>query len=129
MEFKIAKEEFTSGLFRIQSIIEKRTTLPILTHAMIETKTDAIQIVATDLEVGMKGTYDAEIVSEGAVAVPAAHLFAIVRELPEGEVTFKVVENDQVIIECGRARFRISATGVEEFPNLPDYQKEKFITL
>ena len=77
MEFAIEREEFIRGLSRVQSIIEKRTTLPILSNVLLETKEDALQIVGTDLEVGIKGLFSANIKEPGSITVPAKKLFAI----------------------------------------------------
>ncbi len=129
MEFRIAKDEFIQGLSRVQSVIEKKTTLPILSNVLLETKTDAIRITGTDLEVGVKGTYPAEIVTEGAITVPAKKLFEIVREMPESELTLKVIENDRVEITSGRADFKIAGISIDDYPILPDYEKEEFFEI
>ena len=126
MEFRIAKDEFIQGLSRVQSVIEKKTTLPILSNVLLETKTDAIRIVGTDLEVGVKGLYPAEIVTDGAITLPAKKLFEIVREMPESELTLKVIENDRMEITCGQANFKIAGISVDDFPILPDYENEEF---
>jgi DNA polymerase III subunit beta len=126
MEFTIAKAEFIRGLSRIQSIIEKRTTLPILSNVLLETKGQSLQVVATDLDVALKASYEANIVDPGVITVGAKKLFEIVRELPDGEVSFKVVANDWVEIVGGAARFKIMGLATDEYPILPDYEDEKY---
>ena len=129
MEFAIEREEFIRGLSRVQSIIEKRTTLPILSNVLLETKENGLQIVGTDLEVGIKGLFTAEIKDPGSITVPAKKLFEIIRELPEGEVLFKVVENDWVTINAGQAHFKLMGLVPDDFPILPDYEEETFFKL
>ncbi|MCC6158781.1 MAG: DNA polymerase III subunit beta [Deltaproteobacteria bacterium] len=126
MEFVIAKDEFIHGLSRVQSVIEKRTTLPILANALLETKGDALRITATDLEVGVKGLHEAKVLDAGSITINAKKLFEIVRELPAGEVAVKVAANNSVEITSGRSRFRILGLPDEEYPILPDYENEKF---
>ena len=129
MEFAIEREEFIRGLSRVQSIIEKRTTLPILSNVLLETKENGLQIVGTDLEVGIKGLFSAKIKDPGSITVPAKKLFEIIRELPEGEVLFKVVENDWVTINAGQAHFKLMGLVPDDFPILPDYEEETFFKL
>jgi len=127
MEFTIAKAEFIKGLSRIQSIIEKRTTLPILSNVLLETKGEGLQIVATDLDVGMKALYEARIEDPGSITVAAKKLFEIARELPDGDVSFKVLKsNDWVEIKAGHARFKMVALATDEYPILPDYDDQKY---
>ncbi len=83
MEFKIAKEEFVKGLSRIQSVVEKKVTMPILSNALIETKGAGILITATDLEIGIQGYYSADIQKEGKATLSAKKLFEVVKELPD----------------------------------------------
>jgi len=126
MEFNIAKAEFIKGLSRIQSIIEKRTTLPILSNVLLETKNGNLQIVATDLDVGLKALYEAKVEDPGSITVAAKKLFEIIRELPEGDVSFKVLKNDWVEIKSSHARFKIMGLATDEYPIIPDYEDEKF---
>lgn len=129
MEFSVAKDVFLKGLSRVQSIIEKKTTLPILTNVLIDAKTDTIEILATDLTVGIKGQYDAQVKEKGSVTVGAKKLFEIVRELPEQEVTFKTLENNWVELTCGKAMFKIVGLPADDFPILPAYDTEEFFPL
>ena len=62
MEFKISQEEFVKGLYRTQSVVEKKGTMPILLNVLIEAQDSEIIITATDLEIGFKGRHPAEII-------------------------------------------------------------------
>ena len=63
MKFQIKKEEFLKGLSRVQSVADRRNTMPILSNALIETVDGGIAITATDLEIGLRGVYQAEVTS------------------------------------------------------------------
>jgi DNA polymerase-3 subunit beta len=129
MEFSIAKEVLLKGLAKTQSIIEKKNTLPILSNVLIEAKGDGIEILATDLEVGIKGKYEADLKSEGSITVGAKKLFEIVRELPNEKIEIKATDNNWLEIACGNARFKIVGLSSEDFPILQDYEDEQFHTL
>ena len=81
MQFTITKDEFLRGLSRTQSVIEKKTTLPILSNVLIEAAGAAVTLVATDLEVGVRGMCEAEVGKEGSITVQAKKLYEICREL------------------------------------------------
>ncbi|TLY45464.1 MAG: DNA polymerase III subunit beta, partial [Nitrospirae bacterium] len=61
MKIKIARDELLTGLQRVQGIVEKRNTMPVLSNILLETKQDGVGLVATDLEIGIRGHYKAEV--------------------------------------------------------------------
>ena len=127
MEFKISKEIFLKALQRIQGIVEKRNTMPILSNALLEVQGDLLFITATDLEVGMKSSYPTNVIREGKITVSAKKLYEIVKEMPDEEIHFSTKENDWVEISCGKARFNIVGLSSEEFPYFPKVKEESFI--
>jgi DNA polymerase-3 subunit beta len=129
MEFLIDKEEFTRGLFRSQSVVEKKGTMPILLNVLIETKENGISITATDLEIGIKGFYSANIKKPGSTTLSAKKLYEVVKELPEKEVFFRLKENQWAEISSGKSQFTIMGISAETFPSFPAYEEEDFISL
>jgi len=129
MQFAIAKETFLKALQKVQGIIETRKTMPILANVLIEACHGKILITATDLEVGMKSSYDASVSEEGKITVSAKKLYEIIKELPEAEIYFATRENDWVDLQCGKARFNIVGLSSEEFPYLPKIDDAKYIKL
>jgi DNA polymerase-3 subunit beta len=129
MEINISKETFLKGLHLIQSIVEKRNTMPILANALIRTTDNSIEIVATDLEVGIKETVDAEIKTEGAITLSARKLFEIVKEVPTDELTLKKKENNWVEIMSGKAVFNMVGIAPEDFPSFPSYEDVNFMEI
>ena len=120
MQFHISKDTFLKGLTKVQGIIEKRHTIPILANVLIEAKNSEIVITATDLEVGIKSNYPSDVVSEGKVTVSAKKLFEIIKELPDKLIQFTSKNNFWVEITCGKSIFNLVGLSPEEFPKFPD---------
>ncbi len=129
MEFIIEKEEFVKGLFRSQSVVEKKGTMPILMNVLIETKDAEICITATDLEVGIKGLYAANVKQPGNITLSAKKLYEVVKELPEKNVSFRLKENQWAEICSGKSFFNIMGISAETFPSFPAYEEEDFVSL
>jgi len=119
MLFSIEKEVFLKGLARIQGIVEKRNTIPILSNVLIEAGQEKITLTATDLEVGMRATYPAKVKNSGKITVSAKKIYEIIKELPEKEISFKAKENCWIEISCGKSLFNIVGLSSEEFPHFP----------
>lgn len=127
MKFSIEKEVFLKGLARVQGIVEKKNTIPILANVLIEAEDNKIHLTATDLEVGMKASYPADVHASGRITVSAKKLFEIIKELPEKEISFNAKENCWIEIRCGKALFNVVGLSAEEFPYFPRIEKEHFI--
>jgi len=129
MDFRIEKEVFQKGLSRIQNIVEKRNTIPILSNVLIDAEDDQIHLTATDLEVGMRASFPAEVKIGGKITVSAKKIFEIIRELPEKEIAFQTKQNSWIEIRCGKALFNIVGLSAEEFPHFPLPEKSNFFSL
>jgi len=127
MKFKISKSVFLEGLTKIQGIIEKKHTTPILANALIEAKNGEILITATDLEVGLKSRYSATIIEEGKITISAKKLFEIIKELPDQEIKFHTKENFWVEIICLNSIFNLVGLSSDEFPSFPIVQSNNII--
>ena len=129
MQFTIEKEVFLKGLARVQGIVEKKNTIPILANVLIEASEEGISLTATDLEVGMKAFYPANPKIPGKITVSAKKLFEIIKELPDKEIIFSTKENCWIEIRCDKSVFNIVGLSSEEFPYFPYPQQENFIRL
>ena len=129
MEFAIAKESFLKALQRVQGVVENRKTMPILSNVLISAQPEKIEIIATDLEVGMKSSYPADVVKAGKITVSAKKLYEIIKELPEEEIHFSTRENDWVDLRCGKAHFNLVGLSSEEFPFFPTVNESTFLTI
>jgi DNA polymerase-3 subunit beta len=101
MEIKAKRGDLLATLYWTQSIVERRNTMPILANVMIEAQKSGLRITATDLEVGVRGSVEGEIIKEGTVTVSAKKLYEIVREVPNDQVHLKRLDNDWVEIRSG----------------------------
>jgi DNA polymerase III subunit beta len=129
MDFVIEKREFLRGLSLIQGIAGRKTTLPILTHLLLESKKETVQLTGTDLEIGIREELNAEVNQEGKASVSAKKLYEIVRELPDETLHVQNKENHWIRLQCGKSIFNISGLDPEEFPTLPAYQEDYFSKL
>ncbi|HLO25278.1 MAG TPA: DNA polymerase III subunit beta [Geobacteraceae bacterium] len=129
MEFRIDKDSFLKALQKVQGIVERRNTMPILSNVLIEASADRLFITATDLEVGMKSSYPTEVVKEGKITVSAKKIYEIIKELSDEKIHFSTKENDWVEIRCGKALFNIVGLSSEEFPYFPKVNDDSFIRL
>lgn len=131
MEIKIQKSDLTKAIGLVNNATTtKSNTLPILGNLLIKTQgAEKIELVATDLELGISVTLPCEVISQGSVTMPAKKLNEIVRELPEGDVEIVVAKNNAVNIKAGKAYFKIMGLGEEDFPKLPTWNEENVIEI
>ena len=129
MEFRIDKEQFLKALQKIQGIVEKRTSMPILSNVLLEATESLLLVTATDLEVGMKSSYSAEVSATGKITVSAKKLYEIVKELPNQQIIFSTKDNDWVEIRCGKVQFNIVGLSPDEFPYFPDVKEENLFEI
>ena len=119
MEFTVSKSDLVRELSLSQGVVEKKTTIPILSNVLLEASGDRITLTATDLELGIRCSCPARVKKEGSGTVPAKKLLDYVRLLPEGDVNMKFLENHWANITAGRSRTRIAGMSRESFPELP----------
>lgn len=119
MEIKIEKNVLSEGLTWVQSVVDRKTTMPILSNVFLEAKNGTLNLTGTDLEVGVVGTVKAEVITAGKVTVPARGLYEIVKELPNQMVTLTGTPNHWLEINCGKSRFKLVGMDASEFPALP----------
>ncbi len=119
MKFTIDKAAFIKVLQRIQGIVEKRNTMPILANVLIEAAQDKLNIMATDLEVFIKDAAPASVGEDGSVTINARKIFEIVKELPDDMVDVSSGKDDKVTIKGGKAKFNIMGLPARDFPVFP----------
>ncbi len=86
MEFSVSKSALLNELNTTQGVVERKTTIPILSNLLVEAKGTQLTITATDLELSIRTSCEAKIKKEGAGTIPAKKLLELVRLLPEGEI-------------------------------------------
>ncbi len=123
MEFSVSKEDLLQCLYLVQGVVEKRSSLPMLSHVLIESnsteeKDGGISLGATDLEIGIRQQCQAEVKASGSMTADARKLYEIIRELPSGQVYLRSSGNGWVEVKSGKSRFRIASLDPKEFPTI-----------
>ncbi len=129
MDIKAKRQDLLATLYRTQSIVERRNTMPILANVLIESSNGEVQVTATDLEVGIRGKLDGQVIQEGMVSVSARKLYEIVREAPDETLQLKRMENEWVEIRSGKSLFKIVGMEPREFPQFPKFDGETLCTV
>jgi DNA polymerase-3 subunit beta len=128
MEIKAKRESLLATLYWTQSIVERRNTMPILANVLFEVVKGSIRVTATDLEVGVRGEVEGDVVKEGTVTVNAKKVYEIIREVPHDLVHIKRLENDWVEIRSGKSVFKIVGIDAKEFPQFPKFDSKALST-
>jgi len=129
MKFAVTKEALLDGLQRIQNVVSTRSTLPVLTNALLETSKTGLRLTTTDLEVSVRCEVAAQVEKPGSTTLPARRLSAIVRELPASEITLETDAKNISTLRCGSSFFKIYGLPKEEFPPFPSFKDAKVYTI
>jgi len=128
MKLSVSKDEMQEKLSNIQNIVEKKNTMPILSHFLLSAGKKGSYIIATDIETALKEPLDAKVEKEGKICIPARKLFEIVREL-EGGLTVELVDEQWLRIRAGTSDFRLACLAPGEFPVWPVLGDVESITI
>ena len=130
MIFSTKKQDILNELQLLQGIVEKRNTMPILTNILINASDGVVELIGTDLEVGLKTHFTASVKEEGTITISGKKVFEIVRSLPEDqEITFEQSDNHMIEIKSGASRFKVLCLPKEDYPQVPEPKFEKSIIL
>src|ERR1700722_4959691 len=121
MEFSVKKFDLLAELNLTQGVVERKTTIPILSHILCEASGNRLTITATDLELSVRTSCEAKVKKEGAGTIPAKKLLELVRLLPEGEIRFKLLENHWVQISADRKNYKMVGMAKDNFPAVPEF--------
>ena len=127
MRVSLSQAELQRGLARVQTVVEKRSAMPLLAHVLIcVTDPHAIDLIATDLEFQIRGRHSADVREGGAITIPARKLNEIVRELPPRDVEIATTSDARLELKCDRSRFLLAGNTAEQFPDLLEAAPETF---
>ncbi|MDD2707131.1 MAG: DNA polymerase III subunit beta [Verrucomicrobiae bacterium] len=129
MKLHFNKEKFLDGLQQVQSVVGARSTVPVLSNALITVQKNGVFLMATDLDLAVRCPVEAQVLEEGATTLPAKRLFTIVRELAFSEVSMEVNDKNVATIESGGSHFKIHGLPETEFPRLPKLADAKSFTI
>ncbi len=128
-QFNIGRDDLLKAISTQQNITSKKGTLAILSNVLLEVETDHIVITGTDLEIGLKQTVPAEVISTGSLTLPAKKLFELARESASSTFSFKEQENNWVEITAGPSQYRLAGMIIDEFPQFPEYDIESLVSI
>ena len=121
MEFTVQKPDLLDELNLTQGVVERKTTIPILSNLLCEAKGDRLTITATDLELSIRTSCEAKVMKDGAGTIPAKKLLELVRLLPDEEIRFKLLDNHWVQIICDRKAYKMVGMARDNFPAIPAF--------
>ena len=128
MKLQVTKEEMQDKLSYIQNIAEKRNTMPILSHFLLNAGKKESDIIATDIETALKEPLSVTVEKEGKICIPARKLFEIVKEM-EGDLTLETVDEQWLRVTSGKSTFKIACLSPNEFPTWPVLGDAEEITI
>src|SRR6266704_3298160 len=121
MEITISKVELLRELSATQGVVERKTTIPILSNYLFEAGGDRLSLTATDLDLSLRTSCTAKVKKEGSCTIPARKLHDYVKLLPDADITIKLLENHWVSIRCGRSNTKMVGMARSHFPSLPAF--------
>jgi len=121
MEITVTKSDLLKELTATQGVVERKTTIPILSNFLFEAAGDRLSITATDLDLSLRTGCPAKVKKEGACTIPARRLFDYVKLLPDGEITIKLLENHWVNLRLSRSNTKMVGMARSNFPSLPAF--------
>ena len=123
MDFFVEKADLLKELNFVRSAVEKRNTIPILSHFLLEAEGFELKISATDSEIGARTACPAKVRTKGSAVIPGLRFLDIVRSAPGGEIRCRALENNWVQVTYQRSSFKVVGLGKDDFPKLPDVPK------
>ncbi|MGB7148280.1 MAG: DNA polymerase III subunit beta [Terriglobales bacterium] len=119
MEITVSKFELLRELTATQGVVERKTTIPILSNYLFEASGDKLSLTATDLDLSLRTSCNAKVKKDGSCTIPARKLHDYVKLLPDADITIRLLENHWVSIRCGRSNTKMVGMAKSNFPGLP----------
>src|SRR5690606_30734950 len=122
MRFSLPREVLLRPLQQVVNVVERRQTLPVLAHLLVNVEGGRLAMTGTDLEVEMIARSEVEDGQDGEITIPARKLFEIVRALPDGSRVTLAQSGDRVTLTAGRSRFTLTTLPANEFPSIENLE-------
>ena len=131
MKLTIERAALLKSLGHVQSVVERRNTIPILSNAKIEAREGSLSLTATDMDLDIVEAVAPDVAQAGATTAPVHTLYDVVRKLPEGsQVELESADGDgQLVLRSGRSRFTLSCLPIEDFPVMSEGELDHGFTL
>ncbi|MDE3104825.1 MAG: DNA polymerase III subunit beta, partial [Acidobacteriota bacterium] len=121
LEITVSRAELLRELTAAQSVVERKTTIPILSNFLFEAVDDRLTITATDLDQSLRTSCAAKVKKPGACTIPARKLYDYIKLLPEGEISIKLMDNHWVQIRAGRSNTKMVGMARANYPQVPEF--------
>ena len=121
MEITVSRQELVKELTATQSVVERKTTIPILSNFLIEAEGDRLNITATDLDQAIRTSAPVKVKKPGSCTIPARKLHDYIKLLPDGDISIKLLENHWVQIRSGRSNTKMVGMARANYPQVPDF--------
>ena len=120
MEITVSRQELLKELTATQSVVERKTTIPILSNFLIEAEGDRLNITATDLDQAIRTSAEAKVKKAGSCTIPARKLYDYIKLLPDGDISIKLLDNHWVQIRSGRSNTKMVGMARANYPVVPE---------
>lgn len=120
MELHVQRSELLGELSPMQGVVERKTTIPVLSHILLSARDGKVHLAATDLDVSLTSWCEADVKHEGGIAIQARKFMEIIRSLPSDDVVLMQEDPKILSIHGGQARFKLNGLAPEDFPTLPE---------
>ena len=121
MEITVSRQDLLKELTATQSVVERKTTIPILSNFLIEAEGDRLQITATDLDQAIRTSTAVKIKKPGACTIPARKFYDYIKLLPDGDISINLLENHWVQIRSGRSKTKMVGMARANYPEIPEF--------
>jgi DNA polymerase-3 subunit beta len=121
MEISVSRQDLLKELTATQSVVERKTTIPILSNFLLEAEDDRLTITATDLDQAIRTSAAVKVKKPGSCTIPARKLFDYIKLLPDGEISIKLLENHWVQIRSGRSNTKMVGMARANYPQVPEF--------
>ena len=125
----LAVRSFCASSARPQSVVERKTTIPILSNFLLEAGAagaeDRLTIMATDLDQSIRTSCAAKVKTPGSCTMPARKLYDYIKLLPDGDISIKLMENHWVQIRSGRSNTKMVGMARANFPQVPEFPERR----
>jgi len=121
MEITVSRQDLVKELTATQSVVERKTTIPILSNFLLEADGESLIITATDLDQAIRTSTAVKVKKAGSCTIPARKLYDYIKLLPDGEISIKLLENHWVQIRSGRSNTKMVGMARANYPQVPEF--------
>jgi len=121
MEITVSRQDLVRELTATQSVVERKTTIPILSNFLIEADEGRLSITATDLDQAIRTSTEVKVKKAGSCTIPARKLYDYIKLLPDGDISIRLLENHWVQIRSGRSNTKMVGMARANYPQVPEF--------